>query len=92
MKNTILILVIEFLISGLIALISSDGVFNYDYFTLLGLCNLIIGVIGVIIGLIISILDKENGKILFIASGLLLLLGCLTCSIFPFQMNSPHSR
>ena len=90
MKKVILILSFELLISAVIAFLSNDYTINYNFFTALGLGNLIIGLVSGVIGLIALSFDKESGKKILSSSGLLLLLGCLTCSIFPLQMNAHH--
>jgi peptidoglycan/LPS O-acetylase OafA/YrhL len=92
MKKAILILVVEFLISAVFAFSSNDNIINYDFFTALGLGNLIIGLIGGVVGLICLAINKETGKSFLIASGVLLLLGCLTCAVFPLQFNAPRPR
>ena len=65
----------------------SDGV-NYGFFTVFGLGNLIIGLLSFVISLIIYLVDNETGKPWFIASGIVLLLGGLTCSIFPIGFGN----
>ena len=89
MRKIFLILGTELLISAAFAFLVNGANINYHFFTALGLGNLIIGVVGGIAGLIISAGEKRDRSLL-IASGLLLLLGCLTCSIFPIQINSPR--
>jgi len=88
MKKGAFIFIIELIISFVISVVVNQGPVNYDFFTLLGLINLIIGVLSFFISLIIYFVDKETARPFFIASGLLLLAGCLTCSIFPIRLNS----
>ena len=87
MKKTTLILGIELAVSALIAFILNNAVVDYDFFTALGLGNLVIGVVGAIAGLIIANASEKKDKSVLMASGLLLLLGCLTCSFFPLNIN-----
>ena len=87
MKKTIIILAIELLISAAFAFLANGAVINYDFFTFLGLGNSIIGAVGSVIGLLVIVVQKERDRSFLIASGLLLLLGCLTCSFFPLQLN-----
>ncbi len=92
MKQVILIFSVELLISAAFAFSLNTAGINYDFFTALGLGNLIIGVVGGIIGLIIlATNNKKTGKYFLIASGLLLLAGCLTCAAFPILINGRNS-
>ena len=90
MKKTILILGIELLISAAFAFFLNGAVINYDFFTVLGLGNLIIGLGGGVIGLVIIAMSEEKDRSFLLASGLLLLLGCLTCTFFPLELK-PNS-
>ncbi len=87
MKKAGVILIIEMSISAVIAFLANNNIINYDFFTVFGLGNLIIGLLGAIAGLIGLAINKETGQSLLIASGLLLLAGCLTCAVFPFRLN-----
>lgn len=84
MKKAVPILIAEIVVSLIFAFAGSDGI-NYDFLTMFGLGNLIIGLLSCIVSLIIYFVDNETGKPWFVASGIILLLGCLTCSVFPFQ-------
>ena len=84
MKRTWPILIVELLGSFIISL-SSNPDMNHDFFTLFGLCNLIIGFFSFIVALVIVFFDTELAKPVFLASGIVLLAGGLTCSIFPLQ-------
>lgn len=84
MKKALPILITELVISLIFAFASSDGI-NYDFLTMFGLGNLIMGLLSFVISLIIYFVDNETGKPWFIASGIVLLLGGLTCSIFPLD-------
>lgn len=76
-------LVIEIIIS-LAASYAVNGRFDYDYLTIFGLVNLILGILGLVIGAILSVAKEPNiSKGLLISSALLLLMGFLTCSVFP---------
>ena len=88
MKKAMPIFLIELLLSFIVAVFNNQGVFNYDFFTMQGLANLIIGILSFFISLIIYFVDKDAARPFFIASGLLLLAGCLTCSVFPIRLNS----
>jgi len=90
-KKTILILSVELLISAIFAFGLNNAVINYNFFTALGLGNLIIGVVGALIGLIIVNTSEKRDRSFLLASGLLLLIGCLVCSFFPLQLNNPHN-
>lgn len=87
MKKALPIFITEFILSFVFASAINGIVFNYDFFTMLGLCNLIIGLLSFVISLIIYFVDKEPGKYWLMATGFLLLAGCVTCSIFPFRLN-----
>ena len=87
MKKAMTIFLIELLLSFIVAVFINQGVFNYDFLTMQGLANLIIGILSFFISLIIYFVDKDTARPFFIASGLLLLAGCLTCSVFPIRLN-----
>lgn len=88
MKKALPFLIAEIVLSFLVALLMTGG-FNKDLGTFFGLANLILGIIGLVIGVIFSIAKEENtAKGLLISSALLLLMGFLTCSLFP--MNFGH--
>jgi len=60
----------------------------YDLLTLSGALNLIFSILFFLAALLQFLLrNKEQGKTLLITSGLLLLAGGVTCSVFPFRMN-----
>ena len=82
MKRTWLILIGELALSFIIALGSSHGI-DYEFFTLWGLCNLLIGLFSFVVALVIVFFDREMAKPVFLASGIVLLAGGLTCTIFP---------
>jgi hypothetical protein len=85
MRKALPYLVIEIIIS-LAASYAGNGGFDYDYLTVFGLVNLILGVLGLIVGAILSIAKEPNiSKGLLISSALLLLMGFLTCSVFPMR-------
>jgi len=87
MKKALPYLLVEILIS-LIASYVENGRFNYDYLTLFGLVNLILGVLGLLLGVIFSLFKEQNiSKGLLISSALLLLMGFLTCSVFPLKIH-----
>ena len=72
------------MVSFIIALFSS-GAINHEFFTIMGLCNLIIGLFSFFVALVMTFFDRELAKPVFLASGLVLLAGGLTCSIFPWE-------
>jgi hypothetical protein len=75
------------IMSALLSYWQTEGL-NSDYLTMFGLINLIIGILGLLVGTIFSIARKDEiAKGLLIASSLLLLMGILTCSAFPFRLN-----
>ena len=83
MKKAMPYLIGELLVSLIISLLASSGI-REGFLTMFGLANLILGVIGLIFGVIFSIAKAENiSKGLLISSALLLLMGFLTCSVFP---------
>jgi len=87
MKKALPYLLAEIVIS-LVAAYVENGRFNYDYLTMFGLVNLVLGVLGLIIGVIFSIFKEQSiSKGLLISSALLLLMGFLTCSVFPMNFN-----
>ena len=89
MKKVLLVLAVELMASALFALaIGGGATINYDYFTALGLCNFIIGLLGCLGGAVALAVNKETAKAVLIGSGLLLLIGFLTCSIFPMRLNT----
>ena len=90
MKKAIPIFITEFIISLVFAFAVNNSAIDYNFLTALGLGNLIIGLLSFFISLIIYFVDNEQGKPWFIASGLILLVGGLTCTIFPFQYNAPR--
>jgi hypothetical protein len=87
-KKTLTFFAIGFIVSALLALVFNNNSFNYDYLTSLGLTNLIFALLFFICGLIAFAFDNEIAKALLIASGLFLLIGTLTCTVFPFSYNN----
>jgi len=87
MKKGVYTFLIELAISIIVSVLFNQGMINYDFFTLLGLVNLIMGGLSLFISLILLLIDKQMAKSFFIATGLLLLVGGLTCSIFPIRLN-----
>lgn len=87
MKRTWPILIGELLISFIISLVSNPTM-DHDFFTLMGLCNLLIGLFSFFVALVITFFDRELAKPVFLASGIVLLVGGLTCSIFPWGYNN----
>ena len=88
MKSSIKILVVEFTASVVLALFMNNATINYDFLTAVGLGNFVFGLFGVVIGVVAAIINNEIARPLLIASGLLLLMGCLTCSLFPINLNA----
>jgi hypothetical protein len=87
MKKALPYLFSEILLSLIIAFAVNKG-FNDEYLTMFGLINLILGIVGLIFGVIFSIAKEETiSKGLLISSALLLLMGFLTCSVFPMRLN-----
>ena len=65
MKDTLIALATELVISLIVALVLNNGMLNYDLMTGFGLVNLILSVIGIIVGVIfISLKERERGKVL----------------------------
>lgn len=87
MKKAVPVLITELVISLIFAFASGNCIFSYEFFTVFGLGNLIIGLLSFVISLIIYFVDNETGKPWFIASGIILLLGGLTCSVFPLDLG-----
>ena len=83
MKNVLLIFISELVISLIATFFFQVGAL--DRLAIFGLCNLVIGFISFFIGLIIYFVNAETGKPWFLASGLILLIGGFTCSIFAFE-------
>ena len=86
MNRTWPILIGELILSFVIALWQNGGI-DYGFFTLIGLCNLLIGFFGFLVALVIVFFDRELAKPVFLSSGIILLAGGLTCSIFPWEYN-----
>jgi hypothetical protein len=86
-KATWIILASEIFFSAIISFASNGGIVDYNFFTVFGLCNLLIGLFGFFVGLVIVFFDRETAKPVFASSGIILLAGCLTCSIFPWNYN-----
>ena len=83
MKKALPYLIAEIILSLIISIFVTTG--NSDGFlTVFGTVNLILGIIGLVLGVIFSIARVENvSKGLLISSALILLMGFLTCSISP---------
>ena len=81
-KKVLLLLVVELLASAAFAFYFNGFAINYSFFSGLGVGNLIIGLIGCFFSVVVMFMNKEAGRSILIASGLLLLLGFLTCSFF----------
>ena len=87
MKKALPYLIGEIVLSLIISLFATEGSGD-GFLTIFGLINLILGVIGLVFGVIFSIARVENvSKGLLISSALLLLIGGLTCSVFPMRFN-----
>ena len=87
MKKALPYLIGEIVLSLAVALYETSGSGD-GFLTTLGTVNLILGIIGLVFGAIFSIARVENvSKGLLISSALLLLMGFLTCSIFPARFN-----
>ena len=70
MKDTLIALATELVISLIVALVLNNGMLNYDFMTGFGLVNLILSVIGIIVGVIfISLKEREDGKALLQRQG-----------------------
>jgi len=88
MKDTLIALATELVISLIVALVLNNGMLNYDFMTGFGLVNLILSVIGIIVGVIfISLKERERGQSIVAASGILFLIGAGTCTAFPISLN-----
>jgi len=88
MKNALYYLAGELIISLVVSL-GMNGGFGYDYLTTFGLVNIIIAVIGLIVGVIVLALNEISiGRGILISSGLLLLIGFAACSAFPMKFGS----
>jgi hypothetical protein len=87
MKNVLYYLAGEIALSFIGALLSNVRL-DRDFLTIFGLMNLIISIVGLISGVIFQIAKTERiAKPLLISSAFLLLLGFLTCSVFPLRLN-----
>ena len=86
-KTASIVSACELLLSGVIAFFGNANQFGYSFLTLFGLINLIIGLLGFLIALVIVIFDRETAKPVFLSSGIVLLLGGLTCTFFPWNYN-----
>jgi hypothetical protein len=88
MKRALLFLMIEFILSLIACLTMNGWSFDRELITDFGLANIIIGVLCLFIGVILSIARKESSKPMLISSCLLLLMGFLTCSVFPVRWGN----
>ena len=88
MKRALLFLIVEFILSFIACLTMNGWALNRELLTDFGLINLIIGVLGLFIGVILSIAKEESSKPMLISSCLLLLMGFLTCSVFPARWGN----
>jgi hypothetical protein len=86
MKKVLLFLIIEIVVSLIAAFLFNKGI-NDGYLTTLGLMNLILGVLGLFAGVILSMARSEDAKPVLISACLLLLMGFLTCSVFPISLR-----
>ena len=87
MKRALPYLAVEILLSLVISAFLNNG-FRGGYLTALGLVNLLLGALGIVIAVIIAMIKEDQiAKALVISSALLILLGTVTCSIFPFRLN-----
>jgi cytochrome bd-type quinol oxidase subunit 2 len=87
MKKVLPFLIVEIILSFLLALFMDGGI-SKEFGTIFGLINLILGIIGLIVGVVLSLMKEKNTAAdLLISSALLLLMGFLTCSFFPFRLN-----
>jgi len=84
-KVTWILLSSEILFSLIISLAFNDGIIDYSFLTIFGLCNLVLGLFGSFVALVIVFFDRNAAKPVFLSSGIILLAGCLTCSIFPWE-------
>jgi hypothetical protein len=76
------------LITLLIIFVVNDQQINHDAGTGIGLGNLVAGALVFFVSIIIFILQKrELGRSTLLASGLLLVTGVITCSVFPLKLK-----
>jgi hypothetical protein len=86
-RVTWILLSSEIVFSIIISLASNGGIINYSFFTIFGLCNLVLGLFGFFVALVIVFFDRNMAKPVFLSSGIILLAGCLTCSVFPWEYH-----
>jgi len=86
-RVTWILLSSEILFSIIISLAFNGGIINYSFLTIFGLCNLVLGLFGFFVALVIFFFDRNMARPVFLSSGIILLAGCLTCSIFPWEYN-----
>jgi len=88
MKKSLKIFLIGIVLSLLIAFAGVGAKFNYDFMTVFGLINLLLGGFGSVIGFIRWLITKsETAKHFLVAAGLLLLVGAGACTAFPINLN-----
>ena len=88
MKKYINIYLICIIGAAILSIILNKGAFSYDTGFAFGVINLLSGGLLFVIAIILLIAgSKEDGKHLMAASGLILLTGGITCSIFPLKLN-----
>lgn len=88
MKKALPLYAILMILSVLVAFLLNGNGRAYDYMTMFGLSNLLLGIVFGIAGAIVHITGNNiTGKALMTAGGLLLLTGTATCSIFPINFN-----
>lgn len=87
MKTALPYLAGEIVISLVISLFVSSGSSD-SFLTIFGTVNLALGIVGLILGGLLTLFKDGNfAKGISISSALLLLMGFLTCSIFSTKFN-----
>lgn len=90
MKRYLRIYLIGIVATFVLAIAANDGKFIYDTGFMFGLCNLLLGGLLLLVGVIIFIAgSREMARAMFAAAGLILLTGGVACSFFPFNLG-PH--
>jgi len=88
MKKFLKIYAVGMAINIFIAYAFNDHRFDNSYMTALGLINLVAALLTFVTGLIVMAIDKEIGQAILIASGLFLVTGTLSCSVFPLRLHA----
>ncbi len=88
MKKILLISIAQLIFSFIVAIIFNEGIFDHDFMTGFGAINLVLAVLGILVGCFMLLArQKETGLSILAAAGIMLLIGAGVCTIYPLKLR-----